>query len=168
MRRFLILILILTFTWAGTVCASAKKGDTELSIYGTYMHQNYKCEDSEDNTMVAASVGHFLSDEIEIGVTGMGSWSSDISLYAIGGNAKYFFLTQSTTVPYVGGQLLYATYENGEDYDGLMYGPLGGLKFYVSEKTSLFLEYQYQLYSGDAGDYIDDAHMVLLGISFLF
>jgi len=45
---------------------------------------------------------------------------------------------------------------------------LAGIKFYMNESTSLFVEYQYQLFGGDVGDEIDNITAIMAGISWKF
>jgi len=169
MRRLLILTLLLAFVFAGTANAAVKEGDTEISLYGSYTGTDYEDGSSSDSTVLALGVGRFFTDELELGGTVLGAWAEDIDLYALGGTLKYHFLTDRTTVPYFGGQLSYSLYEAaGTDVDGLLYGPLAGMKFFVSENTSLFVEYQYQIYGGDIGDFLESSHALMFGISWLF
>ena len=72
------------------------------------------------------------------------------------------------TVPYVGGQINYVSVDNSDREDGVMWGPVLGIKFGVNEKTSFFIEYQYQLYDGGVGDSADHANAVVAGFSFKF
>ena len=45
---------------------------------------------------------------------------------------------------------------------------LAGIKFFMNEPTSLFVEYQYQLFGGDVGDEIDNITAIMAGISWKF
>ena len=95
--------------------------------------------------------------------------SSETESYDLGGTVKYHFMTESTTVPYVGGQIA-VSLMSSDDYDetGMMYGPLVGAKFFMNESTSLFIEYQYRIYGGDVGDIFEDGHALIGGISWKF
>ncbi len=179
-KLLLFVAFVVALTLAGTTNAGVKQGDKELDIYGSYNTFNAVGGGSLDTTTVAGTLGYFVSDELEIGL--VGSWSDlsvdglGLTMWGIGGNLKYHFGTQNTVVPYAGGQFLYekleaeasGSWSGGGSVDGYLYGPLAGLKFFTSDRTFLFLEYQYQLYGGDIGDGIDDGHGVYVGISFLF
>jgi hypothetical protein len=175
MKRSLTLSVVVALVFATIASAAVKEGDTEISFSGTWTQTNMTNEaggGSADSTLAVFSLGKFVTNELELSVTSLGMWSSssggnDSSTYGIGGSAKYHFMTQSTAVPYIGLQGLYATNRaNGDTSDGIVWGPLAGFKFFVSESTSLFIEYQYQIYGGDIGNSIEDGHAILAGISF--
>ena len=177
MRRMLMLTVVLALILIGTTNAAVKEGDTEVSLYGSFQNLNIEGGGSVDTTEIAGSLGYFVTDELELSV--VGAWmdiSSDVldmTSWGLGGNAKYHFMTDSTTVPYVGGQILFE-HADGSIFgisgsaDGYLYGPLVGAKFFMNESASLFVEYQYQLYGGDIGDALDDGHAVMFGIAYLF
>lgn len=48
----------------------------------------------------------------------------------------------------------------------MMYGPLAGIKYFVSRLVSIFFEYQYQIYDGDVHDIVDNTHSIFVGIIF--
>ncbi|MCJ7673556.1 MAG: hypothetical protein MUO33_00205 [Sedimentisphaerales bacterium] len=47
-----------------------------------------------------------------------------------------------------------------------MYGPLAGVRYFVSRSVSIFFEYQYQIYDGGINDIVEDAHSIFVGILF--
>ena len=159
--------------------AAVQQGDTELAIAGSLTMTQFNDEsgfDMEDDTTLSAqfAIGHFFTDNIEVLGQAFGMWASEgQSLYDLGVSGKYHFLTAGNTVPYVGGQFNAAFFKSGGDGEdstesGYLYGPLGGVKFFVSEKTTMFAEYQLQLFGGSPSDFIDMQHVLLFGISFLF
>lgn len=178
MKRLLLLTVVLAIVFAATASAAVKQGDTELSIFGTFVDNEYNGGSSDETLVGALSIGHFFTDELELGLALMGMWgesttaagaTTDSTLYAFLGNLKYHFMTESSTVPYVGYQYGFSEYETGTtSYDGEQYGPLVGIKFFMNENTTLFLEYQYLEYGGDVGDYIDETNLLMVGVSFLF
>ena len=182
MKRLLFLTLVLAFVFAGTANAAVKQGDKEISIFGSYRIDNFDLIDGEMETILfGGSLGFFISDQLELSLIGNWNWmettvagvSAEVEGFDLGGNAKYHFMTDSTTVPYAGYQIAYSNYEAAAygasaGLDGVMHGPLVGAKFFMNESTSLFIEYQYKLYDGDVGDLWDDGHAIVGGISFKF
>jgi hypothetical protein len=172
MKRLLVLALIVVLVSVATTRAAVKEGDNELSLSGSWTALNNSDKGgggSTDSTLAQVAFGHFFTNELEISIAGLGMWQSGSSDYGIGLNAKYHFMTESTVVPYVGAQGLYDYQKGGGDsQDGIMWGPLAGIKFFVSETTSVFVEYQYLLFGGDVGKYLDDGHRVIGGIAFKF
>jgi len=174
MRRCLIALLIVGFVLISPdqVRADIKQGTTELAIFGNWTGIKFQegaagSADYEDSGALAVGLGYFYTREIEFGLHGMGNWSKDLDLYSFGGNVKYHFTPNLTTVPYVGAQLNYAVYDSyAENGEGMMYGPLAGIKYFVSRSVSIFFEYQYQMYDGDIHDIVDDAHSIFVGIIF--
>jgi hypothetical protein len=161
----------------GLICpdhvgADIKKGTTDLAIFGNWSGIKFQKgaagdADYEDFGTLAVGLGYFHTREIEFGVHGIGTWSKDLDLYSFGGNVKYHFTPDLTTVPYAGGQVNYAIYDSYMgDEQGMMYGPLAGVKYFVSRSVSIFFEYQYQIYDGNINDIIEDAHSIFVGIIF--
>lgn len=172
MRRCLVVLLIVGFGLIGSANADIKKGATELAIFGNWTGINFESDaagdaDYEDSGALAVGLGYFHTRQIEFGVHGMGNWSKDLDLYSFGGNVKYHFTPDLTTVPYAGGQLNYAVYDSyRRDEQGIMYGPLAGVRYFVSRSVSIFFEYQYQIYDGGINDIVEDAHSIFVGILF--
>ena len=172
--KYLVCVM-LVFVLVGIATAGVEQGDIELNIAATMMVQNTS-DDSLYTTMVAGGIGYFFTDAIEVSLSGLSSssWSdesdTEMSLGSLGMNLKYHFLTESTVVPYAGIQALGTgiTVDTGTDstsFSGITWGPIAGVKFFLSEKTSVFLEYQYQVFGGDLSDYVDDGHMFIVGLS---
>lgn len=167
-----VLAVVLGLTTASV--AGTSQGDTEITIFGTVQYVKLADveageDDSQTTIMAGGSCGYFFTDAFEVAGTGVGSWSEDYDLYGIGVAGKYHFATGSNVVPYVGA-LINATFlapDEGDNSNGILYGPVAGVKFFVSEKTNVFAEYQYHAYSGDIGDFIDNDHTVIFGVSFL-
>lgn len=172
MRYCLLTLLVVAYGSIGSANADIKKGATELAIFGNWTGIKFESgaagdADSEDSGALAVGLGYFHTREIEFGVHGMGNWSKDLDLYSFGGNVKYHFTPDLTTVPYAGGQLNYAVYDSYRcDEQGIMYGPLAGVRYFVSRSVSIFFEYQYQIYDGGINDIVEDAHSIFVGILF--
>ena len=172
MRRYFVLLLIVAFGLIASADADIRQGTTELAVFGNWSGVKFQSgvagdADYEDFGTLAVGLGYFHTREIEFGVHGIGTWSKDLDLYSFGGNVKYHFTPDLTTVPYVGGQVNYAIYDSYiGDEQGMMYGPLAGVKYFVSRSVSIFFEYQYQIYDGNINDIIEDAHSIFVGIIF--
>jgi hypothetical protein len=167
MRHGSITFLVMAFGLIGTANADIKQGMGELAIFGNLNHANFGHGDSEDMGALAVGLGYFHTREIEFGLQGMGNWSRNLDLYSFGGNVKYHFTPDLTTVPYAGAHLNYGWYNSyTRKEEGLMYGPLAGIRYFVSRSVSIFVEYQYQIYDGNIGDVVEDAHCLFLGILF--
>jgi len=168
MKRNLVLTLVVILAMVITANAAVKEGEREISIFGNYINLVAEDDGTEDNLGVGLSIAQFLSDEVQIGLQGMGSWSSDVDYYTVGPTLKYHFMPANDTIPYLGGQIGYANASNTDNVDGWTYGPLGGIKFCVNENASIFIEYQYHLYGGDLDDALSHSNAVLLGMSCKF
>ena len=167
MKRFLVPLLVLAFALAGTTSAGVQQGDNEISFSASHVYTNYAAAGSTDTTALEIGLGHFVTDELQLGIAVGGVWSEGDDVYSIGANAKYHFNTQGQIVPYVGANIGFLD----ADYaDGFVWGPVIGAKFFVtdSDNVFLFLEYNYLIYSGDIDNYIDDQHSLLAGIGFKF
>jgi hypothetical protein len=169
MSRFFTTIFLVVSLLIGSTSAAVRRGITELTVFGNLTSVNFENGGSEDFLTLAFGSGYFHSDEVEVGVQAIVSESSDLDLYSLGGNVKYHFTPGLTTIPYVGGQLNYSFCELGRrDEGGVMYGPVTGIRYFVSESTSIFFEYQYQIYDGSIDDIVDDAHSLFVGVLFKF
>ena len=170
MKRSLILILLISLVLTVSTNAAVKKGDTEFDFSASYINQNYNDNGSTDTTALSISLGHFLTDELQLGIGASGLWSDDLDSYGIGVNAKYHFNTEGQIVPYVGGQLNYAHASNSDSADGMIWGPVVGVKCFVtgSDNVFVFAEYQYEVYTGDLNDRYDNTNAILAGLGFKF
>ena len=91
-----------------------------------------------------------------------------VIIAVVGANAKYHFCPTEEVSPYVGGQVNYAyltstAWEHHDD--GMLWGPLVGVAFKCADKTSLFVEYQWQLYCGEVRGFINESSSILVGMS---
>ncbi len=172
MRCCLVTLLVVAFGLIGTANADIKQGTTEIAVFGNWTGINFESgaagdADHEDSGALAVGLGYFHTREIEFGLHGIGNWSKDLDLYSLGGNVKYHFTPDLTTVPYAGAQLNYSCYDSyRRDEQGIMYGPLAGVRYFVSRSVSIFFEYQYQIYDGSIDEIVKDAHSIFVGILF--
>jgi hypothetical protein len=148
-----------------------------------------------DSWFLSAAIGYFLTDNIQVQGAAMGAWTTttvdffnapdaevDVDVYGFGLRGKYHFMPTNQWVPYVGGQFLWVNASidftdffvgvppsgADQDVDGTLWGPLVGLRYELNENNDFFVEYQYQIWSGDVGDLFDDGHALLVGISHQF
>jgi len=107
----------------------------------------------------------------------------DMDVWGIGGRARWHFFPGKKLVPYVGAQVLWATAdidvevstapeyaavfpaetESGTE-NGILWGPVVGLRYQLNKKFEAIVEYQYRLWSGDIGDILDDGHAISAGL----
>jgi hypothetical protein len=100
----------------------------------------------------------------------------DTNIYALGGQIRYHFMTENQLVPYIGAQLLWADVKVTEKYpgmssnnweedkQGILWGPLAGVRYEMNEQNDCFIEYQYQKWSSNISDLMDDGYAVYLGL----
>jgi hypothetical protein len=147
-----------------------------------------------DAWFAAAALGYFVTDNLQLAGAGFGFWSdvdiitgsgssrvktsADVDVLGVGGKARWFFLPKNQWVPYLGAQLLYADADvdiktrpavgtptkTTNDLNGTLWGPLAGLRFELNATNDFFVEYQYQIWEGNIGAWLDDGHALVLGI----
>lgn len=104
----------------------------------------------------------------------------DANIYAFGAQAKYHFMPENQLVPYIGGQILWADVKVSErfndadvvaaggnwtrDKQGILWGPLAGLRYQLNEQNDVFVEYQYQLWASNIRDIMKDGHALTVGL----
>ena len=110
----------------------------------------------------------------------------EINLYGLGAGVKYHFMPTNQWVPYIGAQVFWvnvemdwggtATVVEGEetttdsgsivdsDDDGMLWGPVAGMRYELNAYNDFFVEYQYHIWDGDIGDILDDGHLLFVGL----
>jgi outer membrane protein W len=184
MKRGLMVLSVLSVLVGGVATASVQKGDTELDALGGFLFENGTNEAPDfDVYFLSGSFGYFLTDNIRVGAEA--AWSHvgidlgtttpigtsfDVDVWAIGGNVKYHFMPTNQWVPYIGVQVLYASADLDifGNTDGVLWGPVAGLRYELNANNDFFVEYQYQLWSGDIGDFLNDGNAIFLGIAHQF
>jgi hypothetical protein len=182
MNRFWVLSCVACLALAGVVSAEVNQGDTEIELLAGWMAQNGDSDGADfDSVFLSGAVGYFLNDNVQVQGVAMGAWTStdfgggaevDVDVYGIGGRAKYHFMPTNQWVPYVGGQILWSnvdidvpgTSTMDGDVDGVLWGPVLGLRYELNAYNDFYVEYQYHIWSGDAGDFLDDGHGIFVGI----
>ena len=176
MKRSLVVLSLVSLVFAGAASAEVKKGDVLLDFLAGWTQQNFSDDvGGGDISVLFAAVrpGIALTDNIRVAAVGAVvdvSDGADTTVWAVGASAEYVFMPANTLNPYIGAQILWASADTdvGGDADGLLWGPRVGLLYTLNPANNLFVEYQYQLWSGDISDVLDDGHMVLLGIEHKF
>jgi len=169
MKKCTLLFVATILMLALTANAAVQPSEKEISIFGTYVHAPLKQGlERTDGGGVGIGISQFVTNETSVGLQVWNNWLNDGILGDVGINAKYHFCSKEEVTPYVGGQINYVyqtTTSWGPHRDGAMWGPLAGLRFNVADKTSLFVEYQWQLYSGEVRDFIEESSSILVGIA---
>jgi hypothetical protein len=115
----------------------------------------------------------------------------DVTLWGLGGNIKLHFAPANRWVPYIGGQIKWvsakvdttgkyagetapgsgvfapdppADFSSSTDTNGVLYGPLAGVRVELNEYNDLFVEAQYHVWGGDIGDLLDNGFGIFVGI----
>lgn len=170
MKRGLVVLSVVGLVFASVASASVQQGDTELAFLGGFLSQNGADGGADiDALFITGALGYFFTDNIQAEVVGMGAWTevanTDVDAYGIGVRGKYHFMPTNQWVPYVGGQLLWADVDtDGGDGDGTMWGPVVGLRYELNATNDFFVEGQYHMWEGDAGDALDDGYGIFVGI----
>ena len=194
MKRWLILSVVSCLVVSGAATAAVQQGDTELDALGAWMSQDGSGDAALstdfDMLFLMGRVGYFLTDNIQVAGVGMGAWTEtsididsgeegvsgdvDVDIYGLGAAGKYHFMPTNQWVPYVGAQVLWLDVDidasdllgsDGDaDGDGVLWGPVAGLRYELNAYNDFFVEYQYHIWSGDIGDILDDGHGLFVGL----
>jgi hypothetical protein len=148
-KKVLVFTVVMLLSIASVCYAGLEAGQTEVGVMGSYGITKIGGTTGTVNTWLGSgSVGYLVTRQIQLGVSGIAMGSSNstsVSAFFGLGQFKYNFAFDKaqTVVPYLGAQLGFLGYSNHTSDTGFSYGALGGLKFFVSEKTSLNLEANY-------------------------
>ena len=172
MKRWLILFVVGCLALAGVANAAVQQGDTELDALGAWMTQNGEDDYPDTDVLfLSVGVGYFVTDNVQVQGAALGAWTEfaneDTDIWAIGGRVKYHFMPTNQWVPYVGAQVMWANADSDaydEDVDGVLWGPVAGLRYELNAYNDFFVEYQYHMWSGDINDYMDDGHAFFVGL----
>jgi len=159
-----VLFSLVSLLFAGVATAAVQQGDLELAVSGSFEYENYEAGGNDTFFTIAARVGYFMTDNIQVSGQASGSWAPGPDLYGLGVSGRYHFMPANQLVPYVGAQIEYA-WATGGVGDGLMYGPVVGVRFELNPRSDFFVEYQFQLFAGDLDDVFDNVHAVVFGIA---
>jgi len=171
MKRCLVLLSVITLSFAGAAVASVQQGDVELDASFAYVNEN-GADDGVDITAwwVSAAVGYFLTDNIQVSGVGAGVWTTiedvDTNVYAFGARGRYHFMPQNQIVPFVGGQILWAKADadfEAADVDGMLWGPEVGARMSLNQVTDVYGVIQYHMWDGDISDVLDNGWGIFFG-----
>jgi hypothetical protein len=184
---------LLVLALAATGTAGIDEGDYEFRLGGHWMSGDFESSFGGEITL-----GYFVSPEIEVGMwLGYAEHSYDGKVHVDGEGpdedidskgttvsfavfGAYHFETDGEWMPYVGG---FAGYERSEldtgDYDlerdGYTLGAFVGIKWFVSDRATVFFEYRLTWNDNDewddSGAYAradEFTHLFLVGVSVLF
>jgi opacity protein-like surface antigen len=183
MKKIIILALIAIFGITGVSYAGIQAGKGELGIAAAYTMPD---EGDTDSYTAMSSLGYFVTNQIQLGVGLIVSGTTgdnDSRVLAGLGQVKYHFnyAKDQTVVPFLGiqGGLYNISYKSSEYDDdagevvdkdksetAFSYGGMGGVKFFVTENTSLNTEVNYQRVKIDESD--SGTLTFLIGLSFYF
>jgi len=171
MKRCLVLLSVISLSFAGAAVASVQQGDVELDALGGYFSENGATGGDISAWFVSAGLGYFLTDNIQVAGVGAGVWTSidnvDTNVYAFGARGRYHFMPQNQIVPFVGAQILWAKAEadfEGADVDGMLWGPEVGARMSLNQVTDVYGVVQYHLWSGDIDEVLDDGWGIFFGL----
>ena len=171
---------LLVMTLATSSFAGIDEGDWEVGLGGNFFFSEF-----HDNYGIDITLGYFVTAQIEIG--GWIGWHSqdlDATLKYDGDDVDdedfdftkswwdiaffgaYYFEVEGDWAPYIGAFL---GYEDGHldiedaefDRDGFMAGAILGVKYFVSEKTTIFFEYRLIWRSADEWEWDDDSDLTI-------
>jgi hypothetical protein len=113
----------------------------------------------------------------------------DATVYGVGGRLRWHFAPANRLNPYLGVQALWAdasvdvsgtvalvddtgrtvlgpvAVSESDSADGILWGPVLGLRYELTARNDLLVEYQYHRWEGDIGDLLQDGHALFIGIS---
>jgi opacity protein-like surface antigen len=170
-KKVLILVAVMLLTIAGTSYAGTEAGMMELGLQGSYTQTKMNGSDDFKFYLWMVNFGYFFTPQLQIGLMGLVGGTMDGSSDKIYGGSGQFrfnfsFNKAQTVVPYLGVQTgIYGT-SNGKSESAFAYGGMAGLKFFMSEKTSLNLEGNWQRTKVASTDI--DVFQGLVGVSFYF
>lgn len=190
---------LLVVALAAPSFAGIDEGDWEVSLRGNAFISDFHTNWGGDITL-----GYFVTPEIEVGAwfgyhrqkldgdvneNGHDVFRLDFkkTTYDFAAFGAYYFPTDAEWMPYIGGFVgyEYGKLDGGGDLDfltfkrdGLELGAFVGIKYFVAEKATIFIEYRFTWRNEDKWKWSDDhsvtiddnevAHLIQIGLSILF
>ena len=174
MRNTALAVIAMVVLAAAPSWAQTGAGTMELGMSAS--SQKFENDDTGDKvttTIISVLYGYFVTDAIELA----GSLSviendmgpAQVTQTGLELQFKYHFTgLGELLMPYIGAQAGVYGFDDGTtDLFGNSYGLMGGAKYFVSQKTSVNLEYNYRtmaLKDDDDNEY--DATVTVLGIGY--
>ena len=173
MKKMLVVLIsgvLLVLSSNVAMASSIRPGTMELGGYASFQTISIDGAGDVDVNTFLVTGGQFIKEDVQVGGTFMfltadGGGSSADSKMIDAYVKKYFLeaMKSEVTIPYVGAQAgLVAFDAGGEDDTQFSYGVMAGIKHFLSEETSVNLEYNYRMFS-DA-----TVGTLMLGISYYF
>ncbi|MCK4911445.1 MAG: porin family protein [Thermodesulfovibrionales bacterium] len=172
MRKTAILVLAILLVSAAPAWAQTEAGMSELGM--SISSQKLKSDDagtSVNTTIINVLYGYFFTDAIELAgnlnVIENDFGNTETTQTGFELQLKYHFIgTIASFLPYLGVQAgVYGLDDGTDELKGSSAGFMGGAKYFVSEKTSVNLEYNYRMMTlEDDNDNSYDATVTVLGI----
>lgn len=181
MKRW-ILGIMAVLMMGGVAWAASEQGDQEHDLFlgvGCTQYDEDLREGSSTDYAFQYGGGYFFTKQLSAGIRLGGQYINDICYpemaLNVGPYIKVNFLTDTDLVPYVGmqggywWQKTYYPYPHGNhENQGLMWGPIAGMKYYLNEGTYMVAEYQWRMFCGEIGEIADHSSLGLVGIGFTF
>jgi outer membrane protein W len=191
--------LLVVVVVAAPARAAIDEGDWEVSLGGQWMISEF-----DTNYGLNLRLGYFVTPNVQVGgwlgfrnqrykgkardSSGaiVAEWNHEASTFDIAAFAAYYFEVAEDWYPYLGGFVGYDSTEIKENIgererlkrDGFNIGGFAGVKFFLSQRASVFVEYRitwrdqdnWEYRDGTRGTVSDDSisHLFLVGVSFLF
>jgi len=178
MKRGLMGLVVVGLLFATVANAEVRKGDVLLDFLAGWTLQNPAGPDNEINIFFGAvRPGVALTDNIRVAGVGAVAYEDDdvgnVTVWTLGVSGEYVFMPANMLNPYIGAEFAWANADVDNldidvDGDGWLFAPRVGVLYTLNTTNNLFAEYQYQIWGGDIGDFLDNGHMILLGIEHKF
>ena len=173
MKKILVLAFVMIVATASSSFAyKIGENANEFTVYGSISSSDADQGDAVETTILAVGYNRFVTNEVSAGINvmtvGAKSGGDKATMTFVEVNGKYHFIqTGQPLVPYVGLYLGQVTMDAGGDSaSGTEIKPAAGLKYFVSENTSLNAELSYAFYTIDSVDIT--TLMLAFGISIYF
>jgi opacity protein-like surface antigen len=156
MKRLELFLLVFVVLASPAAFAQPQAGDWEVSLGAGYTIFDSEEGDSNDAISGLGSVGYFFTDSLELSLALVGSYVLDVDdpiddmwSLAYDVQLKYYFLTDTEWVPYVGilagMHTLAWDAEDDDDSDtNPAIGALVGVKYFFNEDMAWFAEFDYR------------------------
>lgn len=174
----MILAAAMAVGWPQAASAETKAGDLDLSIAGSFSNISVDDSNTSSNSLtLATKIGYFFAPAHELSLAAFGglvfaNGQDNAGFYAVAARYDYHFNTQGTVIPYLGPQVGFLGVEaGGTSATGVLYGGQAGIKFFMTERTTFFVEYNFiraELSSNGNATTGVNQNTVLVGISYIF
>jgi opacity protein-like surface antigen len=176
MRLLSVLLLLVALVLSGAMPATAEinAGTSELGVsISSQKLENDNTDTEITTTIINVFYGYFITKAFEIAgnisiveneINGAGSTQTGLEL-----QGKYHFVGATDIfLPYLGIQAgVYGIDSGSTELRGRSYGFMGGAKYFLSDKVSVNLEYNYRaLELEDEDDNTSDSTVTVLGIGY--